>query len=194
MAILYPVFAQSSGEITLETIAFAPNLHKVYLNAGFGENLVLNADGDNTTDWVVSGATQVGDMWSYVVGAVPSIITGVSGFSNRAQKMTAGTGYGDISLYSNNINITGTNGKKYRMWMQYRSSHQITVYQIFQLPGNGISILIAPANTGTAASVVEEHPYLHNDLYKLLVRISGGGETGSNVWFEIDKLMLKEAF
>ncbi len=183
---------------TFEVDPVSANWHKIYFTGStptYGANIILNADGDNTTDWNVSGTTQLGDYWQRndaVFNSV-SIIDSVNGFTNRAQHMEAANGSNVVNIYSNNSNITNALGKSYKLWFQYRCSHTMEFLQMTAYHTSGFSITSVGANTGSAISTTYEFLSAQTNFFGLWIRINNsGGAVNGDVWIEIDKIMVKE--
>jgi hypothetical protein len=192
-----PIRQTADNRLTFETTPVSGNWFKLYFTgntSGYGSNMVINADGDNTTDWNVSGATQFGDSWqiSNPNNYNLSIINGVNGFSDRAQRVECKTAVGSAFVYTNNFGVTNANGKTYRIWIQYRSSHSIAVNQITTYTSNSVSITSLASNTSNATSVEYEWESSENNFLGVFFLLSGSGDTGNIVWFELDNIMVKE--
>lgn len=158
----------------------------------YGPNLILNADGDNTTDWVDSNEDGLGDDWygdPYYSWAY-NIVYGVNGFSTNRQKAQPISGGNGAILatygYLNMINIPV--GTVYHFWMKYRSYYPISLYLLeWNQAYGGRLITTFPANTGDAIEV-------EGDIIMEvgMSRLFGIALHPHFTWLEIDQVMLKE--
>ena len=192
MALARPTIFTSTTKFMLDPSVISGNLHKLYLEPPtYGSNIVTNGDGDNTTDFLVSGATQIADTWAYIVAnTVPSIITGTGGFTDRAHRAdSVGAGL-QASLFTNDFGISNANSKTYTFWMKYRANEGMYVRQLLARPpgASGVNLKLFPANTGNAISVSFEFSPSYSGFVGLWLN-SPVVLTG---WIEVDEVMIKE--
>jgi len=173
----------------------------VYLEptgVSYGDNLVLNADGDNTTDWIDTNSDGLGDYWSCGSFSFMTPIIGNNnhGFSNYYQQITRNN---DVSgapwLLSNDFGITNAIGKKYHFWIQYRSSYDLLFFQTHELTPSWSGHLTTsfPATSGDAVSLEYEWTVTaYNNFFGIFFTQDTPPGTGPNSWFAIDKIMVKE--
>lgn len=173
------------------------NLHRLYLEdtgTGAGTNLILNADGDGATDWVVSGATQIGDHWYQTLFGedwsgyqTPSIINNINGFTNNAQRIESASPSTNLAFRSNTFTLdAGTND--YLLTFRYRSLVQLHI----ELTTTGLVVWgtrVAGAYIGDVNELIS-YTFLNlTDTASLFLQFySDDAEGGSNKYVEIDNI------
>jgi hypothetical protein len=179
------IISLDSGKIELEE----NNPFKIYMlgsGGNYGSNLVLNGDGDNTTDFI-NPTDGLAENWYCSNETSPSIITGTNGFSNNAQRGLAKFNPGLAVFWSNDFGITEPN-KTFHFWMQYRSNVSINIAALIEPTGSGGFIFNYTSNTGNAKFVEGEFTNALDPLRGIGIYASGVGPP----WVEFDKIMVKE--
>jgi len=163
--------------------------------AEYGNNLVLNGGGSETTDWIDSDSDGIADGWVAFNGQ-PSITSG-NGFVGNAQRLYADVTQNTILKRHNVQPISG--GDIITLSFKYRHNNGLTPYLWFrQSDGALVSTLdcgYISSNPNSAASYWERSFEVPSGAEKVdvffYVRESNGNAQAGD-WIEVDEVEVKQ--
>jgi hypothetical protein len=195
-----PTTTTTTGPTTTTTTTVAPTTTTTTYGGAYGPQMIFNANGPDTTDWLdYSLPTGLGDYWliggnfeTYTINATPPIGSGFDTHPayQRSQKVTRQTSrLGDIAVKTNDFGLS-THPYNYEVSFKYRSNGKLRVNKISG--GTLITLGNAPASPTTCTTYTTTMIGTSGAFNGFQFLMLTDGASGPTMWFELDEVSCRQ--